>query len=151
MKPDDTKQQKQAPPDAPPYPCVCATIRKAGRIVTRQYDQYLKPSGLKITQFSVLANISRNPGITVSKLADLLITDQTTMTRVLRGLENAGYILLQPGVKDRRVKRVQITDAGLAKLNEARPLWAVAQREMEQTLGRGGIEDLLDWVRKLAG
>ena len=147
MKPDASNQETH---DSPPFPCVCATVRKAGRMVTRRYDRYLKPSGLKTTQFSVLANIARNPGITVSKLAGLLISDQTTMTRVLRGLENAGYIHLQPGERDRRIKRVHITDAGLAKLDEARPLWVDAQREMERTLGRSGIEELLGLVRTLA-
>jgi DNA-binding MarR family transcriptional regulator len=75
------------------YPCLCALIRKAGRILTKHYDQYLKPSGLKTTQYSMLANIAGNQGITVTELANLLLMDQSTITRNLRVLRKLDYIL----------------------------------------------------------
>ncbi|MFH1057269.1 MAG: MarR family winged helix-turn-helix transcriptional regulator [Pseudomonadota bacterium] len=134
---------------APSFPCLCAAIRRAGRIATRQYDAYLKPSGLKITQFSMLANIARNPEITVTRLADLLLMDQTTVTRNLVVLEKAGWVGLEPGESDRRLKRVTITAAGQAKLDRARPYWLEAQAAMEATLGRAGIADLLASFQKL--
>ena len=132
------------------YPCLCAVIRKAGRILTREYDHYLKPTGLKITQFSMLANITRNPGITVSELAKLLVMDQTTVTRNLRVLENSGYIHLEPEVTDHRIKRIQISDMGMSKMNEAWPLWEKAQLEVERILGRESIEGLLGSFKKIA-
>ncbi len=144
------KQEDDQAANTARYPCVCSAIRKAGRVVTRQYDAHLKSSGLKVTQYSMLANVSRNPGITVSGLAELLFMDQTTVTRDLRVLEKMGYVRLEPGVKDRRIKRIQVTDAGMVKMNEARPLWEEAQREIEHSLGKSGIEGVLDWARKLA-
>jgi DNA-binding MarR family transcriptional regulator len=126
-------------------------IRKTGRILTRRYDRYLKPSGLKITQFSMLANIARNPGITVSDLAELLLMDQTTVSRNLRVLEKSGYAHMEPEVTDHRIKRIRIADSGMAKMDEARPLWEKAQREMERVLGREGIEGLLAGLGKMAG
>jgi len=104
------------------YPCLCTVIRKVGRILTKQYDHYLKPSGLKITQFSMLANIARNPGITMSELAKLLLMDQTTVTRNLRVLEESGYIHQEPEVTDRRTKRIQVADIGMSKMEEAEEL-----------------------------
>lgn len=138
------------PAEAPPFPCLCAAIRRAGRVATRQYDALLKPSGLKITQFSMLANIARNPEITVTRLAELLLMDQTTVTRNLVVLEKAGWVGLEPGESDRRMKRVTITEAGRAKLTQARPHWLRAQAAMERTLGRASIEELLASLSKLA-
>ena len=133
------------------YPCLCAVIRKAGRIVTKQYDHYLKPSGIKITQYSMLANITRSPGITVSELANLLLMDQTTVTRNLRVLEKLGYIFLEVDVTDQRIRRIQVSDDGISKMDEARPLWEKAQREIERILGKKSIEGMLDIFKKLAG
>lgn len=138
-----------APEQAPAFPCVCAAIRRAGRIATRQYDAILKPSGLKITQFSMLANIGRNPEITVTRLAELLLMDQTTVTRNLGVLEKSGWVGLEPGESDRRLKRVTITAAGQAKLDRARPYWLEAQAAMEASLGRAGIAELLATFQKL--
>ena len=149
MATDDTKQENR-PVETSRYPCLCAVIRKAGRILTRQYDKCLKPSGLKITQFSMLVNIARNPAITVSELAKLLVMDQTTVSRNLQVLEKSGYIHLEPEVTDQRIKNIQIADRGMSKVNEARPLWERAQLDMERVLGGQSIEGLLGSLIKIA-
>ncbi len=133
------------------YPCLCAAARKTGRVLTQKYDRYLKPSGLKVTQFSMLANISRNPGISVSELAKLLLMDQTTVTRNLRVLEKSRYIQFLPEETDQRIKRIQVTEIGKSKMDVARPLWDKAQAEMEQLLGIDCIDELLAGFKKIAG
>ncbi|MCB2185599.1 MAG: MarR family winged helix-turn-helix transcriptional regulator [Deltaproteobacteria bacterium] len=143
-------QSPPKPGSTPSLPCLCAAVRKAGRRLTRHYDRRLEPSGLKITQFSMLANINRNPGLTVSDLAGLLVMDQTTVTRNLGVLVREGYVRLEPAETDRRVKRVYISGPGAAKLAQARPWWDQAQREVEETLGRQGAEGLLAILGKLA-
>jgi MarR family transcriptional regulator, organic hydroperoxide resistance regulator len=133
------------------YPCLCAVVRKAGRVLTNRYDHHLKPGGLKVTQFSMLANIGRNPGITVSELADLLLMDQTTVSRNLQVLEKSGYVHLESEATDQRIRRIRVSDIGVSKVEEARPLWEKAQQEMERILGGEGIEELLGNLRKIAG
>jgi MarR family transcriptional regulator, organic hydroperoxide resistance regulator len=133
------------------YPCLCAVIRKTGRVLTRKYDRYLKASGLKVTQFSMLANIMRNPGITVSELARMLFMDQTTVTRNLRVLEKSAYVHLGAEATDSRIRRILVSNIGKAKMDEARPFWQKAQRDMERLLGRETIEELLGTLNKITG
>lgn len=149
MLEDKTSLKGDRPKETTNYTCLCAAIRKAGRVVTRRYNRFLKPSSLKITQFSLLANISRNKSITISKLAKLLMMDQTTVTRELRVLEKSGYITLDARVSDRRMKKIHLTEVGRSKLDEARPYWMKAQLEMEGELGRSDIENLLNSLQKL--
>jgi len=98
----------------------------------------------------MLANIARNPAITVSELARLLAMDQTTVSRNLRVLEKSGYIRMEPEVADQRIRRIQIAERGMSKMMEARPLWEKAQMEMERVLGRENIETLLGIFKKVA-
>jgi DNA-binding MarR family transcriptional regulator len=136
--------------DQPPqYPCLCATFRKAGRILTRRYNQHLKPSGLRIPQYCMLANISRNPGISVTELAHLLSMDQTTVTRNLHGLEKSGYIHLRSESSDQRIKKIELTAQGTAKVAAAKPLWENVQREIEATLDGKMIENLMAGLKKI--
>jgi DNA-binding MarR family transcriptional regulator len=130
------------------YQCLCALIRKAGRIVTKKYDNLLKPCGLRITQLSMLAKIANNPAITVSELAKLLFMEQTTVSRNLQVLEKSGYICLESEMTDHRIKRIKISDFGVSKMNEAIPLWDQAQLEMERILGRESIEVMIKSFRK---
>jgi DNA-binding MarR family transcriptional regulator len=97
----------------------------------------------------MLANIARNPAITVSELAELLTMDQTTVSRNLKLLEKSSYIHLEGEETDQRIKRIQISDLGLSKVNEARPLWEQAQLEMERILGKENIEVIMKSVKKL--
>ena len=147
----NTAKAKSHLVETPQYPCMCAVIRKTGRLLTKKYDQYLKPSGLKITQFSMLANIARNPGIALSKLAELLVMDQSTVTRNLRVLEKTGYIHIETDTEDHRIKRTRITDFGISRMDEAWPFWEKAQLEIERIIGRESIEGLLSSFKEITG
>jgi DNA-binding MarR family transcriptional regulator len=138
------------PYDPPPQsPCICAAFRKAGRMLTRRYNWYLKPSGLSVSQYCMLANIHRNPGVSVTELAHLMSMDQTTVTRNLHGLENSDYIHLRSESSDQRIKKIQLTTQGTAKVAAARPLWEKAQREIEAVLDGKMIESLMDGLKKI--
>ncbi|MDH3474180.1 MAG: MarR family transcriptional regulator, partial [Rhodospirillales bacterium] len=65
-------------------------LRRTARRLTQAYDQALRPSGLRLTQFSVLANLTRSGGLSITDLAELLAMERTTLTRNLRPLERAG-------------------------------------------------------------
>src|SRR5439155_16223391 len=65
-------------------PCVCNTLRMVTRVVTQLYDDCLRPSGLRVTQFSILAAIARLGEASLKQLEDKLAIDQTTLTRSLR-------------------------------------------------------------------
>ena len=67
-------------------PCVCGALRMVSRTATRLYDGVLRPSGLRVTQFSILATIAR-PETNLRQLECRLAIDQTTLTRSLNLLE----------------------------------------------------------------
>ncbi len=73
-------------------PCVCSTLRMVSRAVTQLYDDVLRPSGLRVTQFSILATIARLGEANLRQLEDMLAIDQTTLTRSLNLLERDGVI-----------------------------------------------------------
>ena len=68
-------------------PCVCSTLRMVSRAVTQLYDDILRPSGLRVTQFSILATIARSGEANLRQLEEALAIDQTTLTRSLNLLE----------------------------------------------------------------
>jgi MarR family transcriptional regulator, organic hydroperoxide resistance regulator len=124
-------------------PCLCASLRKATRVVTNRYDAFLSPSGLKITQYSMLMNIARNPGITTTELAKVMLMDQTTVTRNLQLLQKKGCISFQEEGKDLRTKQIQISQAGKQMIEQAKPLWEQAQRDIKNDLGDLGFDVII--------
>ena len=129
--------------------CACGNIRRAARSVTQYYDSYLKASGIRSTQLSVLLSISLNDGITVNEMADLLVMDQTTVTRNVAILEQRGYIISSAAVDDGRKRHLAVTDKGVEKLEEVMPLWDAAQSRLESNLGPERFRDMLKLVNQL--
>lgn len=122
--------------------CACFNLRRVTRAVTQVYDEYLRPTGLRVTQFTVLVALRNLHQSTINQLADKLVVDRTTLTRNLRPLEDAGLVRTRPG-EDRRVREIFLTAAGEEKLHEALPLWRDAQSQMRRALGRDRLERLL--------
>lgn len=123
---------------SPPSPCYCAVLRKAVRRVSLIYDTHLKSTGLKTTQFSLLAELSqdRPQPPTMNQLSEYLVMDRSTLGHNLRPLLRRGLVLLQQDTDDGRTRRVILTAKGAAKLSEGRRLWQAAQKEYERTIGK---------------
>jgi DNA-binding MarR family transcriptional regulator len=115
-------------------PCVCNTLRMVTRVVTQLYDDVLRPSGFRVTQFSILAAIARLGEANLKQLEDALAIDQTTLTRSLNLLERHG-VIERASHPDRRIKAMRLTSKGKRALGVARPLWAQAQDKVLRELG----------------
>ena len=104
------------------------------RVVTQLYDDCLRPSGLRVTQFSILAAITRLVEASLKQLEDELAIDQTTLTRSLGLLERDG-VIERASHPDGRVKAMRLTAKGRRALEVARPMWAQAQGKVVRALG----------------
>jgi DNA-binding MarR family transcriptional regulator len=123
--------------------CACYKVRKAARAVTKLYEDVLRPSGLRATQFSLLMTTRVLGPVTVVKLAQVTVIDRTTLTRNLQILEKRGLINIKTG-EDRREREVSITAAGLTALATAIPFWEEAQNRVRQCLGEEKMCNLLE-------
>ena len=128
-------------------PCVCSTLRMVTRAVTQLYDDVLRPSGLRVTQFSILATLAHLGEANLRQLENRLAVDQTTLTRSINRLERDGVIERAPH-PDGRIKAVRPTAKGRRVLAVAWPLWALAQ---ETVLGDLGTRTWADVRRRLTG
>jgi DNA-binding MarR family transcriptional regulator len=109
--------------------------------VSRLYDEELRGIGLRTTQYSLLQRLRAAGEVRQRDLGGLTSLDETTLTRNLRPLIDAGWVAIRAG-EDRREKLVRLTDAGAAKLREARPAWERAQERLRSRMpkvGRHGV------------
>ncbi len=122
--------------------CNCRSIRQAARYVTQFYDRHLAPSGLRISQFGVLAVLKRKGTMTINELAAELVIDRTTLGRNILPLERDGLIAVKPSPIDRRSKELHLTAAGDKRFRDARKYWVEAQDAFEGTFGDKRAADL---------
>ncbi|MDH4194458.1 MAG: MarR family winged helix-turn-helix transcriptional regulator [Nitrospirota bacterium] len=123
--------------------CVCFNIRKSARAITQLYEEALRPTGLRATQFTLLVATRVMGAVTITELAKALVMDRTTLTRSLRPLEVQGLVRILPGKADRREREVTLTTAGQETLATALPLWETVQTQVTRELGQGRVTRLL--------
>lgn len=123
---------------APPKPlasCTYFAFRMTYRHVCQLYDLALAPTGLRVSQFSLLRLIERHGPIGVQGLADIVRLDRTTVGRNVRPLARDGLVSIAIDPEDRRGRVLSITPAGKARLTAAEPLWQQAQDALEAQFG----------------
>jgi DNA-binding MarR family transcriptional regulator len=129
--------------------CACHRVRTAARVVTRAYDEALRPVGLRATQLAVLVAIAADEALSITALAKLMGMDRSTLARNARPLEAEGLIAI--GHEGwRRSRALEITRKGRTRLQEAIPLWEQAQQTLQRRLGerkwtliRSDLDDLI--------
>ena len=127
-------------------PCACGRLRRATRALTQLYDDLMEPSGLRVTQFSLLRTLATRESARMSELAKTQLLDRTALSRTLDPLVDRGLVAITPG-RDARTREVSLTQAGTRALRSATPHW---QRAQAQVAARIGVDKLDALIATLA-
>ena len=106
--------------------CVCTAARRRSRDLTRIFEKAMRGSGVRGTQFTLLATLVQTGPIPTTRLAEFQGLERTTLTRNLSRLVRDGFVQIQEG-EDRRVRKAAITPAGEEAARRAFPFWKKAQ------------------------
>lgn len=131
-------------------PCACTALRRAARALTAAYDASLAPSGLRITQFSILRRLARLGPLPVTRLAAEAALDRSTMGRNLNPLERRGFVRIEVGDADQRERIAYLTAAGEVAIEAALPHWRKAQERFVALVQPSAIAELADQLDAFA-
>ncbi|HWU76299.1 MAG TPA: MarR family winged helix-turn-helix transcriptional regulator [Rhodanobacter sp.] len=127
--------------------CLCLAARRAARTITREFDQALRPHGLRATQFTLLSALHLAGSKAIGELAEMLSADRTTLTRNLAVAEQHGWVTLRTDPADARSRVSAITRKGARALVAAMPAWCATQQRLLDDMGEPAAASL----HRLAG
>ena len=131
-----------------PRSCACTTVRRSARVLARTYDAALAGSGLNITQFAVMRAVQRHPEEPLSRVAEDLAMDRTSLYRALAALARHHWVSIDDG-PDGRARSASITPAGHAALLRAEAPWAGTQLALIERFGATKWQSLQAELRRL--
>ncbi len=132
--------------------CISTRVRQLSRIVTRVYDDALRPLGITASQFTLLTQLAQQDGITAVEIGHSLDIEKSTLSRNLKRLLALGHITMDPPA-GRRGRGLHLTPKGEAVIQQGFPVWRDAQTRTIRVLGpesRSTLDDLLAQAEKLA-
>jgi DNA-binding MarR family transcriptional regulator len=131
-----------------PLSCMCASFRRASRVLTQHYDAAMRPLGLKATQFALLQALSLAGEVSQGRLGEILAIDSTTLTRTLAIMERQGWVASRSG-EDRRERLLSLSKDGRAQFNRALPCWEKVQQELRAQFGNKRWNELLNLTNEV--
>jgi DNA-binding MarR family transcriptional regulator len=120
----------------------------AGRSVADALDARLTELQLGHADYRAMHFIARHPGMPVSDLLSILGITKQSLSRVVRGLGQAGYLVQTTGVSDRRQRLLRLTAKGQAAESE---LSALQRARFAQAFREAGPEAVAGFRRVLSG
>ncbi|MFZ2451643.1 MAG: MarR family winged helix-turn-helix transcriptional regulator [Methylovulum miyakonense] len=123
--------------------CLLGRARKLNRMLTRIYDDELRPFGLKASQLNLLVVIAKAGPIRRIDIGRLLHLDPSTLTRNLKIMLGNGWIEEMASGEDGRGLPLLVTAKGCDLLNQIGPSWRKAQNRVQQLIGDDGAALLL--------
>ncbi|MCB1547080.1 MAG: MarR family transcriptional regulator [Hyphomicrobiaceae bacterium] len=132
--------------------CIALRVRRMSRIVTRVYDDALRPLGITASQFTLLTALAQQDGVTAAEIGYNLDIEKSTLSRNLKRLLNLEHIIMDPPA-GRRGRGLHLTAKGRKVIRDAFPVWQTAQRRAIAVMGAGSrdtLDTLLAQAEKLA-
>ena len=121
--------------------CTNFKLRQLVRRVTQRYDAELCQAGLRTTQYSLLSHVLKLGPIRPGDLAAVMTMDASTLTRNLKPMLAAGWLVQSAG-DDGRSRLVHVTPAGRDKRAQAQRHWKAAQDGLNHLLGAEHVRAL---------
>ncbi len=101
---------------------ICFTLYATSMAITRTYKPMLDAMGITYPQYLVLSVLGeaegQNGGATVGSIAQRLSLESSTITPLVKRLEQAGLVARQRSTVDERQVEVSLTEAGRSLLNQ---------------------------------
>lgn len=129
-----------------PEACINLSLKKADRIISTVYNRHLAECGLSASQFSTLRVINFVGVCSSQVIQDILILDQTTLSRNLKKMVSEGLVNVREDKDDRRRRLLTLTAKGKTLCEAGEKRWAEAQAEIKSVLG----ERMADMVIELS-
>lgn len=113
--------------------CLAMHVRLVERAITRLYSDVTTPHGATVAQITLLAAITRHPGIRATDLATHLSIDASTLSRNLDRLQKLGFVDMRAG--EGRNRHLFVTPRGEDVLVAIDTGWREVQRVVRDRLG----------------
>lgn len=129
--------------------CLVLNTQMAARAITRNADRRFRPFGITAAQFNILGMLEKNPGRSISSMAQKLAMERTTLSRNLALLDRRGLAEALPD-EDVTARIYAITPAGKAVFDAALPEWRQSQSELREAFGEQGFVEIIGKLRDIA-
>jgi len=137
------KETPSRTPDLIAQDCIAVRMRLLNRVVSKMYDDALRPLGIKTSQLNILVVTARLGLARPAEICDRLKMDISTVSRNVDRMRARGGIEVVEDEQDARAHQFRLSAPGRQLLEKAKPTWDKAQTKVKKLLGKSGVAALV--------
>ncbi|MBC7392513.1 MULTISPECIES: MarR family winged helix-turn-helix transcriptional regulator [unclassified Variovorax] len=126
-----------------------ALLAQATQLISSEFHEVARQQGFSISEWRVMASLAGSEPISIGQLAQVTVTKQPTVTRLLDRMESRGQVERLPHESDRRITLVRITKKGLKAVEHLMELARDHERRVLQPFGLRRAEELKHTLRQM--
>ena len=87
-------------------------LARASHLISSEFHREVEASGLTVPEWRVLASLAGGAQRTVGELADIVLSKQPTVTKLIARMHEQGWVERSTGLTDRRQALVALSPVG---------------------------------------
>ncbi|KPU94982.1 MarR family transcriptional regulator [Variovorax paradoxus] len=124
-----------------------ALLAQASQLISSEFHEVARQEGFSVSEWRVMASLAGGDAVSIGRLAQITVTKQPTVTRLLDRMETQGQVERIPHESDRRITLVRITRKGAAKVEHLMQLASEHERRVLEPFGLTRAEELKNTLR----
>ena len=121
-------------------------LARASHLISSEFHAVVEASGLSLLEWRVMASLSGKVALSIGELADIVLTKQPTVTKLVGRMAEAGWVQRVDAAHDKRQSLVSLTTAGQRKV---KPLLTQARLHEAQVMTEIGASEVAQLKRIL--
>jgi DNA-binding MarR family transcriptional regulator len=126
-----------------------ALLAQASQLISSEFHRVARQHGFSVSEWRVMASLAGGKAISIGQLAQVTVTKQPTVTRLLDRMEARGQIERLPHDSDRRITLVRITPQGARAVEHLMELAREHELRVLEPFGLARAEELKNTLRHI--
>ncbi|RZL65787.1 MAG: MarR family transcriptional regulator [Variovorax sp.] len=126
-----------------------ALLAQASQLISAEFHKVARQQGFSVSEWRVMASLAGSEPVSIGQLAQVTVTKQPTVTRLLDRMESRGQVERLPHESDRRITLVRITPAGTKAVEHLMELAQEHERRVLEPFGLRRADDLKQTLRRM--
>ena len=126
-----------------------ALLAQASHLISSEFHSVVRKQGFSVREWRVMATLAGGVPISIGQLAQITLTKQPTVTRMLDRMESNGHVERLPHDSDRRITLVRITRKGATTVDHLMELAREHELRVLEPFGLLRAEELKNTLRQM--
>lgn len=126
-----------------------ALLAQASQLISGEFHTIVQANGFSVSEWRVMSTLAGGKPMSIGRIAEISVTKQPTVTRLLDRMEALGHVERVPHDTDRRVTLIRITESGQTLMSQLIEQAHIHERLVLAPLGRARAEELRNTLKTL--